>query len=138
MKKISAILLAGCMLVLVAGCAFKGADNAGSDKSENNSVVEQYVEESLNDERVQQMFKELESGGLSINMYADGSNIVYDYKYTSELSDEESEALKEQLKGSEEMLKSSADLIRNEQPAVEKVIYNHYNKDGVLIFSIEV
>lgn len=136
------VVILGAALVLGA-CGNKGGSGSQGGSSsvvadDVQSILEAYLNSEVNQEGIQSLNESMESLGISLEVYADGSSIVYNYTYADIPST--TEGLAEQLAAS---MESQADALKTAAEQVEEdvdvdgvsMVYNYIGSDGILIYS---
>lgn len=76
--------------------------------------------------------------GMTLTLSSKGTELIYTYKYTVDVVDNASEVISANLASMREDLKASADVIRADEPAISKVTWSYYDKNGKLLATISL
>ncbi len=133
MKKIFAILLALTMIFVLAGCR----KDKQSDTQTTDDLIQKYVESFVESEEYKNLEYQAAEQGIDYDVVAKGKNIVYQYKYRVETTENAAELLEESMNASDNMMQISADSMRKEVDGLEYLIVEYYAKSGDLIIEFK-
>ena len=98
-------------------------------------AVSEYVEELKNSDSFKQMAEMVEQQFLSIDVVAEGNDLVYKYSYTVDV---DFESIKQALQNADNSaMEASAQVLHTVLTKLEDVVVEYYTKAGELILRQE-
>lgn len=118
-------------LVIVTMLAFTGCGKKGQDAITPEQSVEKFVEG--NSENVA---KESEKSECTVELKADGVNIVYEYTYKEQVdSNQKAEEIEAFFAGNEKDILVLTEKLSAECTGADSVVFKYFNKDGSNIYT---
>lgn len=114
------------------------ATTAAAAASDAQSTLEAYLNSDVNQDGFASLNEQMESLGISMEVYADGSSIVYNYIYTDIPSTTEgiAETLEATMEDQTDTLANAVEQVESET-GIDGItmVYNYIGSDGILIYS---